>query len=679
MKRGRKLLTMGLSAALALSLGLPGFAAPANAGGYIDVPADAWYAGAVDYVRENGLMSGISVTTFSPDGTMSRAMLATVLYRMAGEPDVTGEDSFSDTDAGEWYSNAVAWCAEHEYIGGYDDGRFGINDPVTREQFATILWRYAGQPEAGKAADFADEASISGYAQTAVDWARFSGILNGRENNLFAPGDSATRAEAATILRNFMVFNDTGAPGVVKTAAGLMRGTEQNGVLRYLGVPYAQAAERFVPAGEVEPWEGIRLMDSYGDISPQGSLFGMGNNEDQPGTDNNCQNLNIWTPGTDGEKRPVMVWLHGGGFSSGSGNEQGYDGANLSRSGDVVVVTVNHRLNLFGHLDLSSYGEKYRYSGNVGVMDIIAALEWVRDNIEDFGGDPGNVTVFGQSGGGAKVLALMTSPYAKGLFHKGIVQSGATETMGVTFASKEASASLTQRILDSLGISENNIEDIQTVSAARLQEAANAALQATAEEYQIPAALGQGYSMEWGPVVEGDFLPTNPVTEDSFAEMGKDIPLLIGSTLNEWNFFPGQGGQAAPEVVAAVREGYPDKPELNPSQVDSLIRLPMLKIMSHKADQGGANVYAYIFARNNSFHGAEIPFVFRNVDDPLADQVSQVWVNFAKTGVPSASGLPEWEPYTWDSGATMLLDDTPQLVHHHDRELMELLVPDYEY
>ena len=468
-------------------------------------------------------------------------------------------------------------------------------------------------------------------------------------------------------------------PGVVKTTAGLVQGTEQDGVLRYLGVPYAQAAERFVPAGEVEPWEGVRLMDSYGNISPQGALFGMGMGQEMPGTDNNCQNLNLWTPGADDEKRPVMVWLHGGGFSTGSGNEQGYDGANLSRSGDVVVVAVNHRLNLFGHLDLSEYGEKYQYSGNVGVMDIIAALEWIQDNIAAFGGDPDNVTVFGQSGGGAKVLALMTSPYAKGLFHKGIVQSGATETMGVTFASKEASASLTQRILDSLDITADNIEDIQTIPEARLQEAATAALQATAEEYEIPAALGEGYSMEWGPVVEGDFLPTNPVIEESFAAAGADIPLLIGSTLNEWNFFPSQDGETSTEIQEAIRAAYPNKPELTADRVDTLIRLPMLKIMSHKADQGGANVYAYIFARDNSFHGAEIPFVFRNTDDPLAEQVSQVWVNFARTGVPSAEGLPQWEPYTREGGATMLLDDEPELVHHHDKELMELLAPDYTY
>lgn len=180
-------------------------------------------------------------------------------------------------------------------------------------------------------------------------------------------------------------------------------------------------------------------------------------------------------------------------------------------------------------------------------------------------------------------------------------------------------------------------------------------------------------------MVEGDFLPTNPVTGDSFAAAGADIPLLIGSTLNEWNFFPNQGVQSTPELDAAVRAAYPNKPNLSPSQVDSLIRLPMLKIMSHKADQGGADVYAYIFARDNSFHGAEIPFVFRNTDDPLADQVSQVWVNFARNSVPSAGGLPEWEPYTRESGATMLLDDTSELVHHHDEALMKLLEPDYEY
>ena len=334
---------------------------------------------------------------------------------------------------------------------------------------------------------------------------------------------------AAALVLGLAAFGQTAhaAPEgseVASTAAGQVRGTQaDNGTYRFLGVPYAQAEERFVTAGPVEPWEGVRDADSYGDISPQGALFDGTGGGEQPGTSNNCQNLNIWTPaGNDGGKRPVMVWLHGGGFSSGSGNDAGYDGANLSKNGDVVVVTVNHRLNLFGFLDLSAYGEKYAGSGNAGLSDIVAALEWIQDNIEAFGGDPDNVTVFGQSGGGAKVLALMTAPAAKGLFHKGIVQSGATETMGVTFASQEASAKLTENMLAELDITADNIEDIQTVSEADLQAASAAALQATAEEFHIPAALGEGYQMEWGPVVDGEYLPTDPVTAESFAEAGAE-------------------------------------------------------------------------------------------------------------------------------------------------------------
>lgn len=498
---------------------------------------------------------------------------------------------------------------------------------------------------------------------------------------------------AAMLILSLAAFGQTthAAPaegGVVSTAAGQIRGTRtEYGGYRFLGVPYAQAKERFVTAGPVEPWEGVRDADSYGDISPQGALFGGTGSGEQPGTSNNCQNLNIWTPAVnDGGKRPVMVWLHGGGFSSGSGNDPGYDGTNLSQNGDVVVVTVNHRLNLFGFLDLSAYGEKYAGSGNAGLSDIVAALGWVQDNIEAFGGDPDNVTVFGQSGGGAKVLALMTAPAAKDLFHKGIVQSGATETMGVTFASKEASAKLAERMLAELDLTAETIEDIQTVSEADLQAASTAALQATAEEFHIPAALGEGYQMERGPVVDGEYLPTDPVTSDSFAEAGKDIPLLIGSNLLEWNFFPGQSGGASPELTAAVRAAYPGKPELAPNQVDTLLRPPLLKIMSHKAAQGGAPVYSYLFTYGMSFHGAEIPYVFDNLGEnateaerALAKQVSQVWVNFVRNGVPGADGLPEWEPYTQTGGAAMLLDMEPELVHYHDRAVMALEAPELGY
>ena len=500
--------------------------------------------------------------------------------------------------------------------------------------------------------------------------------------------ESARQTEAASERSNetegASAENET-ADGVVQTTAGLVQGTSEDGIYRYLGVPYAEAKERFVPAENVTPWEGVRMADAYGPMSPQGGISGLGDAGSQDGTDNNSQNLNIWTPGVnDGEKRPVMVWLHGGGFSTGSANEEGYDGGALSRSGDVVVVSVNHRLNVFGYLDLSAYGEKYKDSGNVGIRDIVDCLEWIQENIEAFGGDSDNVTVFGQSGGGAKVLALMSSPYAKGLFHKGIVQSGATETMGVIFNSQESSTRLAEKILEKLGITAENIEDIQTVSVEELEAAAAEALPEIGEELKLPAALGGGYSMDWEPVVDGDFLPTNPVTEESFAKAGLDIPLLIGSNLNEWSgFFESEPIEPKEELTTALREAYPNKPELTAEQVDTTtIRLPLLKIMTHKADQNGAPVYAYLFTYGNSYHGAEIPYVFNHADgnqeeQALAEQVSQAWINFAKTGTPGAEGLPDWEPYTREGGATMLLDTEPELVYHHDRDLLSLLVPDY--
>lgn len=213
-----------------------------------------------------------------------------------------------------------------------------------------------------------------------------------------------------------------------------------------------------------------------------------------------CLNLNIWTSGlNDGGKRPVMVWLHGGGFSTGSSIESpAYDGENLSKKGDVVVVSVNHRLNSLGHLDLSAYGEQYKYSANVGMLDIINALEWIQANIAEFGGDPANVTVFGESGGGAKVLALMTIPYAQGLFHKGIVESGTTENMGAAF--KAASRRAAEITLANLGIGADEIEWLQTVSYEEITAASDKALTQTAEKLNIYEEFVNGYSLLWEPV-----------------------------------------------------------------------------------------------------------------------------------------------------------------------------------
>ncbi|MCM1136805.1 MAG: carboxylesterase family protein [Clostridium sp.] len=490
--------------------------------------------------------------------------------------------------------------------------------------------------------------------------------------------------------------------GVVSTAAGLVQGYISNGIYTYQGIPYAQVTERFVAAGQPEPWVGIRPAVNYGPIAPQAGA-------NLPETAEDCLNLNVWTPGLDNAKRPVMVWLHGGGFSTGSSIESpAYDGENLSRQGDVVVVSVNHRLNVLGHLDLSAYGDKYKDSANVGILDIVNALQWIQANIEQFGGDPNNVTLFGESGGGAKILALMTTPQAEGLFHKGIIESGATETMGPNFNPLNASRRVAELTLQGLGATAETVEMLQTVPYAELNATADLARTQTGEELQMPAALGGGYSMDWEPVVDGSFLPCNPVTPEGFAEAGRDIALLIGTNLNEWTVFGAQiadpdaplsetelaerlqaaYGEQAEAVAAAFATAYPNESPAAALYIDTLIRLPILKTMAHKADQGGAPVYAYIFSYGSSYHTAEIPFVFNNLArmgndneaaQKLADTMSTAWLNFARTGDPNGGDLPDWEQYTREGGATMIFDIETYLTHNHDKELIALLAPDYEY
>lgn len=522
------------------------------------------------------------------------------------------------------------------------------------------------------------------------------------------------------ILAGCTIPDTDSGDGIVQTEYGALQGSVNDGIYTFLGVPYAEAHKRFVPAEKVKPWSGVRNATEYGPVSLQSNLTGF---PEAPGAkDNNCQNLNIWTPGIDGKKRAVMVWLHGGGFASGSAQEvPAYNGENLSRKGDVVVVSVNHRLNVMGHLDLSAYGEKYKYSANVGEMDIVDSLKWIQKNIANFGGDPDNVTLFGESGGGAKVLTMMSSPYAKGLFNKGIVESGATESMGVNFTTLAASRRVGELTLRNLGITKNNIDAIQSVPYEKLVKESLKAQVETAGEFGLRGALNGQVSMDWEPVVDGDFLPTNPVTPESFAAAGKDIPLLIGSNLNEWAGMnlvmgPDKGktftaaeiderlsktyGANKDQVVNAFLTAYPGKTKEDTLYFDSFIRLPLLKIMSHKADQNGAPVYAYVMSYGSplAFHTSEIPLVFNNpntaspistgaekseakkaADAKMADTMSSAWISFAKTGKPSAADLPEWQTYTRDNGATMIFDTKSTLTHGHDHKLLKILAPDYQW
>ena len=317
---------------------------------------------------------------------------------------------------------------------------------------------------------------------------------------------------------------------VVQTVCGKVAGYIDDGIYTYKGIPYAKA-ERFMAPQPADSWEGIRSSRAYGPTAPQEVRSGWSSdelgfsfawNDGFPGED--CLRVNVWTPGiNDGKKRPVMVWLHGGGYSTGSGQElPSYDGASLARKGDVVVVTLNHRLNVLGFLDLSSFGEEYAASGNAGLLDLVAGLEWVRDNAAAFGGDASNVTIFGQSGGGGKVSTLLATPSASGLFHKAIVQSGSMlRTMEQKWSSKIGEA-----LVAELG-------GIDVVLTAPYKQLLAAGTKAIAKVR--PEAEANGFAsfiFGWAPTVEGNYLPAQPFDPQA-PEQSKDIPVMLPETGDE--------------------------------------------------------------------------------------------------------------------------------------------------
>ena len=513
---------------------------------------------------------------------------------------------------------------------------------------------------------------------------------------------------------------------IATTESGKIQGFIQDEIYTYLGVPYARA-ERFMAPKKVEKWNGIKQTVTFGTYFSQGeSMVSSEGWFAGPKLEmsENSHNLNIWTPGIkDGKKRPVMVWLHGGGFRNGSSAENYiFDGKNLSKKGDVVVVSVNHRLNSLGFLDLSAYGEKYKNSANAGIMDLVASLEWIRDNIEEFGGDPNNVTIFGESGGGAKVLTLMATPAAKGLFHKAISESGAVEKMGMTLLPEKATRRVAELTLENLGLNASNIDEIQKIPYEKLMEATNKALSKTAEEQGYKNVLTGQPGLDWAPKLDS-YIPVEPVGE-KYSEQSRDIPLLIGTNLTEWETMPfvlsnnkvenkntftnaeikkkmqEKYGDRAEAIAKEFKKAYPERKAVDALYVDALLRKQTLKTTRLKADQNGAPVYSYIFAWDNpmidgmamSFHTAEIPFVFNNIDKvegtlkgrgkdayKLAGKISQVWINFARTGNPNAEGLPKWLPYNTKNGAVMIFDDKSEVKYKHDEELMKLLAPDYNF
>jgi len=485
---------------------------------------------------------------------------------------------------------------------------------------------------------------------------------------------------------------------IADTVSGKIQGAFADGVLCFKGVPYAAppvGALRFRPPAKLAPWQGVRDATQFGARAWQNdAAFNLapairavfGDVPEQP-VNEDCLFLNVWTPALDdGGDRPVMVWLHGGAFISGSGASAWYDGANLARKGNVVVVTLNHRLGAFGFLHLAGVGgADYAASGNVGMLDIVAALEWVRDNIEKFGGDPENVTIFGESGGGAKSCMLMAMPSAHGLFHKAIVQSGpSVETMDAAAATATA-----RDVMNELGAP--SVADLVAAPAEKLLAAQNAVL-GRISAMSFANRRKQGFN----PVIDGEVLPGGPFAPGAPA-ISKNVTLMIGTNRDEMNLFFGMApwaesatdatlpdaarqflGDRTPGIVAAYRAADPKAAARDlvlRIATDQSIRLPSLVIADRKVAQHGAPVYVYLFTwatpvadgKLGSCHALEIPFVFDNLDKTrltgdaatrgvLADAMSRAWIEFAYKDNPNHADIPYWPAYNVAERPTMIFD-----------------------
>ena len=488
----------------------------------------------------------------------------------------------------------------------------------------------------------------------------------------------------------------------VETRYGKVQGVKAGTVFQFKGVPYGAptgGSNRFMPPRPPKAWTGVKECYAYGGVSPQmppdprgeyrllinfDQLVGYGG---PMGED--MLSLNIWTPGVnDNARRAVLVSIHGGGYVAGSGGLSGYDGAQLAMFGDVVVVTVTHRLSSFGYLNLSDLGapEEFKFASVAGLMDLVASLEWVRDNIANFGGDPGRVMIFGQSGGGAKTTALLGCPAAKGLFHRAAVQSGSLNRI----PTREDGAKLAKKLLDLLQIAPGKAADLRNVPWQEL-------LAATAK-------VGGDFS----PVVDGTWLPHQPFDPAAPAESAS-VPMIVGTTLEDsglWlsNFnldeaglkriLAARVGAQADAVYATYRGRYPKKsPYLIQAQIatDGLFRKYAIQQAERKAAQGSAPVWMYRWdwapdcydGKFGATHAVDVSASFRNVRDVLlnggradgqkvANELSSAWVAFAKTGDPNNSAVPTWPAYDTTKRATLIVDNETRVENDPNSEMRQL-------
>lgn len=494
--------------------------------------------------------------------------------------------------------------------------------------------------------------------------------------------------------RNFVCTKDY---PIADTVHGKIRGFELDGILTFHGIKYADA-QRFQKPVPVQSWEGVKTAWSYGSIAPtfgnpipSGELFIP--HRFWPASEH-CQYLNIWTKSLNRTaKKPVLVWFHGGGFADGSSIEQvAYEGDALCRFGDVVVVTVGHRLNILGFLDMSSFDPKYENSVNAGMEDIVASLRWIQENIEGFGGDPGNVTIFGQSGGGGKVSTLLQIPAADGLYHKAVMMSGGCDSHDNRTPDHRP---LVEEMLKVLDVIPEDYEVLEKVPYSVLMKAYNRA----ARRISLP--------LMWGPVPNGWYLG-HPF-QAGFSSYAKKVPTIVSSVISEFSAFSKDQHsncestdaekrlyaqeyyqQKGNEILELFQKAYPGKDLTVATKLDFWARPSILRYLEARdATNPEAPAYAsqlaLVFDINGgvpAWHCADIPFVFHNtsrvacsnisgVSDRLEEQMAGALVAFARTGNPNHQALPLWEPYTTKRKVTMVFDRQTKARIDFDRELLE--------
>ncbi len=497
---------------------------------------------------------------------------------------------------------------------------------------------------------------------------------------------------------------------IVATTAGKVQGREKGGLFQFRGIPYA-TAERFRPARPVEGWSGIRDATVFGAMAPQNKApleSVIGGQEDAGHED--CLFLNVFTPAADDAARPVMVWIHGGGFASGNGHIPWYDGSTLSRAGDVVVVTINYRLGALGGLHLGHLDERFAGSGSNGLRDQVTALRWVRDNVAAFGGDPGNVTIFGESAGAMSVGALLGIPEAKGLFHTAILQSGAASNVQMP----EVAEWVADRFLAEAGLSPAAVGGLLDLPVERLLEV-QAAVEGEVLRGDGPAVHAAGGVLAYQPCVDGTLMTRPPLDEVADGNAA-GVPIVIGTTRDEWDLFHlaarrsgpldevktrrrlGRvvGGDRAGEILDAYRRALPEgsfDDLVCAAMTDRVFRIPAIRLAEAQLPHAPrVSMYRFDLASSSmvgllrACHAIEIPFVFGNLDKGgvdaliggidegarlLSDRCVRAWTQTAHAGEPEHDDL-EWPAYDTDRRATAVLDRSPTVEDDPGAEFREL-------